>query len=119
MGAVQIVGQIIKNMKIQVNTDHNIHGHEATLENIEATIEGILGHLASHISRVEVHVSDENANKGGNNDKRCVMEARLERHQPVAVTEEAASLDQAVAGAAHKLRRLIDHTLGRLSEHQT
>ena len=106
-------------MKIQVNTDHNIHGHEATIELIEATVESTLGHLAEHITRVEVHVSDENAKKGGSTDKRCMMEARLAKHQPIAVTEEAAALDEAVDGAAHKLKRLLDHTLGRLREHKT
>lgn len=104
-------------MKIQVNTDHNIHGHEATIAQIEATVEGALGHLSEHVTRVEIHLTDENAQKGGGADKRCVMEARLEGHQPVAVTEQAGSLDEAVEGAAHKLKRLIEHTLGRLSAH--
>ena len=102
-------------MKIQVNTDHNIHGHEPFIEQIEATVEATLGHLSEHITRVEVHLSDENAKKGGSTDKRCLMEARLEKHQPIAVTEEAASLDEAVDGAAQKLKRVLDHTLGRLS----
>ena len=106
-------------MKIQVNTDHNIHGDEATIEQVEATVEATLEHLSEHITRVGVHVSDENAKKGGSTDKRCMMEARLEKHQPIAVAEEAASLDKAVEGAAHKLKRLLDHTLGRLSGHQT
>ena len=104
-------------MKIQVNTDHNIHGHEATIAQIQTTVEATLGHLSEHITRVEVHVTDENAKKGGSTDKRCMMEARLEKHQPIAVTEEAASLDEAVEGAAHKLKRLLDHTLGRLNTH--
>jgi ribosome-associated translation inhibitor RaiA len=103
-------------MKVQVNTDHNIHGHEATIKQIEATVEATLGHLSEHITRVEVHASDENAKKGGAPDKRCMMEARLEKHQPIAVTAEAASLDEAVEGAATKLKRLLDHTLSRLSE---
>ena len=104
-------------MKIQVNTDHNLHGLEATIEHVQATVEASLGHLAEYITRVEVHVSDENAQKGGDSDKRCMMEARLEKHQPIAVTEEAATVDEAVAGAAHKLKRLLDHTIGRLSAH--
>jgi len=104
-------------MKIQINTDHNIHGHEATINEIEATVEATLGHLAEHITRVEVHVSDENATKGGGTDKRCMMEARLEKHQPIAVTDEAATLDEAVDGAAHKLKRLLEHTLSRLTDH--
>jgi ribosome-associated translation inhibitor RaiA len=104
-------------MKIQVNTDHNIQGREAMIEQIESLVESTLGHLAEHITRIEVHVSDENGKKGGNTDRRCIMEARLEKHQPIAVTEEAATLDEAIDGAAHKLKRLIEHTLGKLSEH--
>jgi hypothetical protein len=42
-----------------------------------------------------------------------VMEARLEGRQPVAVTQQATTLDQAADGAAHKLARLIESTLGR------
>jgi hypothetical protein len=45
-----------------------------------------------------------------------VMEARLEGRLPVAVTHQAATLDQAVEGAAHKLARLIESTLGRLHD---
>ena len=104
-------------MKIQVNTDHNVHSRDAMIVHTEAVVESTLGHLADHITRVEVHLSDENAKKGGSTDKRCMMEARLEKHQPIAVTEEAATLDEAIDGAAHKLKRLLEHTLGRLSEH--
>ena len=106
-------------MKIQVNTDHNIHGRKAMIEKTEFAVKSTLGHLAEHITRIEVHLSDENGKKGGNADKRCMIEARLERHQPIAVIEDAESLDQAIVGAAEKLKRLLDHTLGRLSEHKT
>ena len=106
-------------MKIQVNTDHNIHGHEATMESVKASVESTLGHLAEHITRVEVHITDENAMKGGRADKRCVMEARMEGHQPIAATEEAASLNDAVEGAVQKLKRLLDHTIGRLGGNRT
>lgn len=53
---------------------------------------------------------------------RCMIEAHLEGRQPIAVTDQAATLDQAIDGAADKLARLIDHTLGRQSHqasHQT
>lgn len=51
--------------------------------------------------------------KSGQHDKRCVMEARLEGRQSMAVTHTAASLDKAVDGAADKLARMIESTLGR------
>ncbi len=103
-------------MKIQVNTDDNIQGSEDLEQQTQATVESVLGHLAEHITRVEVHLSDENSAKGGSHDKRCMMEARLEGHQPVAATDEAATIDQAIDGAAEKLKRLLDHTLGRLHD---
>ena len=46
-----------------------------------------------------------------------MIEARLTGHQPLAVTHQAETLDQAVDGAAEKVTHLIEHTLGRL-EHQ-
>ena len=83
----------------------------------EAAVERTLGHLGEHITRVEVHLSDENGKKGGSHDKRCMMEARLEGRQPIAVTHEAQTIDQAIDGAADKLKSSLDHTLGRLSDH--
>ena len=85
-------------------------------QRVEAVVESTLGHLAEHITRVEVHLSDENAMKGGITNKRCMMEARLETHQPIAVKQEGVSLDQAIDGAVHKLKRLLVHTLSRLIE---
>ena len=102
-------------MKIQINTDNHIAGHEALSQQAEATVASALGHLAEHITRVEVHLSDENGKKTGGRDKRCMMEARLEGHQPIAVTDESDSLDEAIAGAADKLKRSLDHTLSRLN----
>lgn len=102
-------------MKIQINTDNNIAGGEELAEQAKATVESTLDHLAEHITRVEVHLSDENSDKGGSHDKRCMMEARLEGHQPIAVSDEAESMGQAIDGAAEKIKRSLDHTLGRMS----
>ena len=99
-------------MQIQINTDHNIEGHEALAAQVSEVVESALSRVSDHITRVEVHLSDENSDKHGQNDKRCMMEARLEGRQPIAVTHQAATLDQAVDGAADKLTRLIESTLG-------
>lgn len=65
-----------------------------------------------------VYLSDQNSDhKDGNDARRCVVEAHIEGHQPLAVTSHASTLNQSVEGAAEKLTHLIDHTLGRL-EHQ-
>jgi len=105
-------------MKIQVNTDANITGHAARVDGVSRTIAHALERFSASITRVEVHLSDENSTKSGPLDQRCMLEARLQGRQPVAVTEHAASQDQALHGAIDKLTHLLDHTLGR-SQHRT
>lgn len=105
-------------MQIQINTDRNIEGRETLTAHITDVVSGALSRFSDHITRVEVHVSDENGEKAGRDDMRCVMEARLEGRQPVAVTEQAATLEQAVDGAANKLARMLDRSLGRQRDRQ-
>lgn len=100
-------------MQVQINTDHNIKGHEALAARVRQLVESALNRIGDRITRVEVHLSDENSHKGGQKDKRCMMEARLKGRRPVAVTHQAATLDQAVDGAIDKLAGLIDSTLER------
>ena len=105
-------------MQIQINTDRHIKGHETFTEKIKKEIESALSRISSHITRVEVHLSDENGDKSGQDDKRCVMEARLEGRQPIAVTHQAATVDKAVEGAIEKMFRLLESTLDRLHDKQ-
>lgn len=100
-------------MQIQTHTDHNIEGHEGLAARVTGALEKALGHHSDRITRVVVHLSDENADKGGGKDMRCMMEARLERQQSIAITHYAAGLDQVINGAAHKLARLVESTVGR------
>ena len=101
-------------MQIQVNAGHNIEVHEALAAKVRGVVENALSRISDHITRVEVHLSDEDGKKNGLNDKRCMMEARVAGRQPVAVTDEAGTIYEAVEGAANKLARLIESDLGRL-----
>lgn len=103
-------------MLIQINTDSNIEGTKALAAHIKGVVEGTLSRFSDRITRVEVHLSDQNGDKSGQDDKRCMMEARLEGRQPAAVTHQAATVDDAVDGAADKLKRFLESTLGRLDE---
>ena len=76
-----------------------------------------LSRFSHQITRVEVHLSDENSDKEGLNDKRCMIEARLEGIKPIAVTNHANTHEQAVAGAVEKLKTSLDTILGRLRNH--
>jgi ribosomal subunit interface protein len=101
-------------MHIQINTDSNIEGREELATHVERVVESVLSRFSKRITRVEVHLSDQNGDKNGH--KRCMMEARLQGRQPTAATHEAASLDDAVSGAADKLKRSLESTLERLKE---
>ena len=71
------------------------------------------------LTRVEVHLSDENGGKSGPKDKRCKMEARPKGHQPILVSHDADSLTQAVEGAAEKLEHALEHLFGKLRGKRT
>ncbi|MCC6718308.1 MAG: HPF/RaiA family ribosome-associated protein [Acetobacteraceae bacterium] len=100
-------------MHIEFSTDRHIHGHEALAAHVQGVVAHALSHVSTHVTRVEVHASDTNADKGGPLDKRCTMEARIEGRQPTVVTDQAATLEQAIIGAAGKLRRAVESVVER------
>ena len=103
-------------MQIQVNTNNTVSGSEELSRRVEGVVEDTLGRFGDRITRVEVHLNDVNGQKEGDNDNRCQMEARLGGLQPISVTHQADTLDQAIDGAAKKLQRALDTTLGKLSD---
>src|SRR5688500_7952271 len=102
-------------MQVRVTTDNNITGGEGLSSHVEGVVEDVLGRFSQRLTRIEVHLADENSrSKSGENDKRCTMEARPRGLKPIAVTEQAATIDQAVDAAAGTLAKTLDRTLGRL-----
>ena len=101
-------------MKVQVNTDENIEGREAMVADVEAVVATMLAQFAEHLTRVEVHISDENAGKSGQRDKRCLIEARPSHQKPVSVMHAGASVDDACHGALKKMRSLLESRFGKL-----
>ena len=69
------------------------------------------------VTRIEVHVSDENGNKSTPNDKKCIIEARVEKKQPIAVTATSDSPEKAFYEALEKMQRVLDTTLDKIKEH--
>lgn len=108
-----------KSMQVLVNTDNNIEGSADLSSHVEALIQDTFGRLGDRLTRVEVYLADENsAQKGGELDKRCTMEARLGGLHPIVVTHEGSTLDQALYGAADKLEETIKRHLGKLDDHK-
>ncbi|MGM0408431.1 MAG: HPF/RaiA family ribosome-associated protein [Bacteroidota bacterium] len=104
-------------MIIQVNTDNNVKGSEGLKSHFTSIISEELSRFSKHITRIEVHLSDENSHKESLNDKRCMLEARIEGKQPIAVTNHANNHDQSLSGAIDKLKASLDTIFGRLTDH--
>ena len=106
-------------MQIQINTDRNIEGDDRLADVVRGIVASALAHSSDQITRVEVHLSDQNSGKkGGNADIRCLMEARLEGQNPIAVNHDAATVVQAVEGAAARLDRRIESDVGKSRDKQ-
>lgn len=101
-------------MQVQLNTSNGIDNKETLDRWADAEIRQHFARFAADVTRIEVHLSDENHAAGGAGDKRCVMEARLAHLQPMAVTHDADNLDDAFRGAADKLKRALDSAIGRM-----
>ena len=104
-------------MKIQIITDRHISGTKEKTEPIIETIRVSLKRFSERITRIEVHLSDENSKKKGQKDIKCVLEARLKGLDPVAVTDHSEKVENAVDGALDKMTSKLDRTLGKLKKH--
>ncbi|WP_445955385.1 HPF/RaiA family ribosome-associated protein [Yeosuana sp.] len=104
-------------MKIQYNTDKTINGEERNQDFFSSQIAEELNRYESQITRIEVHVSDENGTKEGLKDIRCLLEARIEGRKPIAVSNQADTIEVAVSGAIDKLKASLETILGKLQNH--
>ena len=103
-------------MHIEVSTDNSIDGSEALTILIRGLVQHELAYIDEYITRIEVHLSDASAGHTGQEEKRCTLEARLKGHQPTVVKHADVTLEQATKGAAGKLKRSLESTLGKLSD---
>lgn len=105
-------------MQIQVNTDKTITHHAGLDDHVQSVVSNALHRFGEQITRVEVHLSDNLGQKSADGDNRCLMEARLTGLQPIAVSDHAATLHQAISGATDKLKRAIDSAVGKLHDNK-
>lgn len=101
-------------MQVHVNHDNHLRIAQDTSERLSRTIEESLSQYRQQITRVEMHLGDVNGGKHGDSDKRCMLEARLDRLQPIAVSHQAPSVQQAIDGALTKLDNALSHAIGKL-----
>ena len=101
-------------MQIQFNTDNTIEGHERMQSHFTNEISESFKRFEDKITRVEVHVGDENNEKFGVDDKRCLIEVRLAGKNPIEVTNHANTIEKAISGSADKMKKLLTTTFEKL-----
>jgi ribosomal subunit interface protein len=101
-------------MTIQVNTDNHIEGKEELNTYISNLFNEKLARFDAHLTRIEVHLSDENGGKAGANDKNCNIEARLEGFDPIFASAQSDQTSLAIHEALQKIKRGIEHHLDKV-----
>jgi len=102
-------------MQIQINSGKNVTIHSKLSNFVETELNRTLRRFDRQLTRIEVHLNDENGAKTGVNDKRCTLEARPRGLPPLVVTGTASSTQHSVSAAAEKMKRQLDATFGRLA----
>ncbi len=105
-------------MQVQFNSDSSVMGTENVAERIEAQVREKLARFEDKLTRLEIHVRDENGAKGGADDKACTIEARPKGGKPIGVTEHAAEVDDAARRAAGTLAQRLERHFGKGERHK-
>jgi ribosomal subunit interface protein len=102
-------------MIIQVNTDNHTEGREELNTYITNLFKEKLQRFDSQLTRIEVHLSDENGGgKSGADDKKCNIEARLENLDPVFASSQSDELSKAIHECLQKIKRAIEHQIDKV-----
>jgi hypothetical protein len=104
-------------MKIQVNTSSTIEGSEQLSSTIEGLVRHGLGRFEHRLTRVEVHITDEDSLPGPNHLWiHCMLEARPSGMDAVAVTGTGDTIERACHDATNKMQSLLGTTFGRIDD---
>ncbi|ANY21256.1 hypothetical protein A6F68_02766 [Tsuneonella dongtanensis] len=104
-------------MQVQFNSDSSVMGTENVATRIEEAVRAKLARFEDRLTRLEIHVRDENGPKHGGDDKSCTIEARPAGGRAIGVTEHAATVDDAARLAAATLAQRLDRHFGKSERH--
>jgi ribosome-associated translation inhibitor RaiA len=102
-------------MNIQFNTGNNIDGSDRQSDYFSTLISEDLKRYDSQMTRLEVHLSDQDNSQHEKSEIKCTLEARLKNLNPIVVTNQGNSHEEAIKGAIQKLKKSLDTVTGRLS----
>src|SRR5690606_18093859 len=103
-------------MQIQVYSDNRIENSSKLVEWASGAAQAKLQRFDQELTRVTLHITDENGEKAGAQDKRCQIEARARGLQPISVTHKSDTIRIAVDGALDKLHAALTSQLGKLRD---
>jgi ribosome-associated translation inhibitor RaiA len=104
-------------MQIQINTDNNIENNARLTSFFSNEVSTELERFDTVITRVEVHFGDENSEKFGKNDKRCLIEVRVAKKDPIAVTDYSDTIEKAFSNAMTKVKRVLNSTNEKMRDY--
>jgi len=100
-------------MLIQVNYSSVPHTEQIDAF-VKERINKELAHLGDRLTRIEVHLHDDNGtSKHAANDKRVTIEARPRGQRPLAVESCGDNLQGAISEAAARLQRALRRSFDR------
>ncbi|WP_089606092.1 HPF/RaiA family ribosome-associated protein [Acinetobacter piscicola] len=98
-------------MNIEIRTDKNIQNSERLITYVREELHQEFQRHSERITQFSVHLSDENGDKGGDDDIRCMVEAKAAGLKAVVVTHKAKNIDLALHGAIERVKRSLEHIL--------
>jgi len=102
-------------MLIEVRTHGNIQGSEQFSDEVKTVVETALNRLGDRIRLVDVYLSEMPGNKAGHDEKCCKIEARRDCREPIVVTQHETTMDEAIRGAVHSLKKSVESAFGKES----
>ena len=98
---------------IEVRTASSVRGSAGLDTFAEEIVTGALSRFMPRVTRVDVHLSDADADKKGDNDKRCQIEVRPASRRAVSATATAGTIEKALTTAVNKMKRLLASQFSR------
>ena len=104
-------------MEININTNTSIETNERMNNYFKEEISNALSIFSDRITRLEVHLADENGPKSNVDDITCTLEARLSGLQPQVVTAKGASVEKSVSSAVSKMKSALQRIKGKSAKY--
>ena len=101
--------------EILVESDNHLEVHKNYIDSVKTDVAQAFERFEQYITRIEIHFSDQNSNKKGEMDKKCLIEVRIKHHQPIAVHKQAPSLHQALSETIAATKLTVGKLLEKLS----